>query len=104
MNKKLLVGIVVCALLIALGNYFFVTQNKSGIKSGKIYHIGILSGFDKSIVIGDSFKAEMAKLGYVENKNVFYDFQKTNFEPDKEVQILRKFVFARTKLLGRKHA
>ena len=42
--------------------------------------------------IADSFKAKMTELGYIEGKNIAYDIQKTNFEPDKEQQILKKFV------------
>jgi len=58
----------------------------------KIYRVGILSGFNTLASIADSFKAKMAELGYIEGENIAYDTQKTNFEPDKEQQILRKFV------------
>lgn len=58
----------------------------------KVYRVGILSGFDTLAVINDSFKAGMTELGYTEGKNIDYDIQKTNFEPDKEQQILKKFV------------
>ena len=61
-------------------------------KTQKVYHVGILSGFDTLASIADSFKAEMTESGYIEGKNIAYDIQKTNFEPDKEQQILRKFV------------
>lgn len=58
----------------------------------KIYHVGILSGLDPLVGIADNFKAKMTELGYVEGKNIAYDIKKTNFEPDKEQQILKKFV------------
>jgi putative tryptophan/tyrosine transport system substrate-binding protein len=58
----------------------------------KVYHVGILSGLDSFASTADGFKTKMAELGYVEGKNVVYDLQKTNFEPDKEQQILKKFV------------
>src|SRR4030042_45317 len=58
----------------------------------KVYHVGILSGLDPLVGIADSFKAKMTELGYIEGKNIVYDVQKTNLEPDKEQQILKKFV------------
>jgi putative ABC transport system substrate-binding protein len=58
----------------------------------KVYHVGILSGLNLFSGIADSFKAEMTNLGYVEGKNIVYDVQKTNFEPDKEKHMLEKFV------------
>ncbi|MCX6814353.1 MAG: ABC transporter substrate-binding protein [Candidatus Aenigmarchaeota archaeon] len=61
-------------------------------QTGKVYHVGILSGLDALSGIADSFKAKMTELGYIEGKNIVYDIQKTNFEPDKEQQILKKFV------------
>jgi putative ABC transport system substrate-binding protein len=85
-NKQLISSaillIVVCALL----------SGCSKIQEEKTYHVGILSGFDTLASIADSFKAEMTELGYIEGKNIAYAMQKTNFEPDKEQQILRKFV------------
>jgi putative ABC transport system substrate-binding protein len=58
----------------------------------KLYRIGILCGLDYLISISDSFKAKMTALGYIEGKNIVYDLQRTNFEPAKEGQILKKFV------------
>lgn len=65
----------------------------------KIYHIGILSGLDFFLNTADGFKEKMTELGYMEGKNIFYDLQKTNFEPDKEQQILNKFVSGRVDLI-----
>ena len=58
----------------------------------KVYRIGILSGLDFFSDIIGSFKEKMAELGYVEGKNIVYDIHKTNFEPEKEKQILENFV------------
>lgn len=74
--------IVVCVLLSGCSE----TNEK------KVYHVGILSGLDPIAGIADSFIAEMTELEYIEGKNIAYDIQKTNFEPDKEQQILRRFV------------
>jgi putative ABC transport system substrate-binding protein len=39
-----------------------------------------------------AFKQTLAEMGYIENDNIFYDLQITNFKPAKEKQILKKFV------------
>jgi len=61
-------------------------------KKPKVYRVGILCGLDYIANIPDSFKSKMTELGYVEGKNIVYDIQRTNFEPAKEEQILKKFV------------
>lgn len=58
----------------------------------KIYRVGILSGADPFVSIAEGFKVKMTELGYVEGENIIYDAQRTNFEPDREQQILQKFV------------
>ena len=61
-------------------------------KKTMVYQVGILCGLDYIGEIPDSFKAKMTELGYIEGENIVYDIQRTNFEPDKEQQILEKFV------------
>ncbi len=61
-------------------------------KTEKVYRVGVLCGLDYIGEIPDSFKSKMTELGYIEGKNIVYDIQRTNFEPDKEQQILEKFV------------
>ncbi len=58
----------------------------------KVYRVGILSGYDFFYPTAEGFQSKMTELGYVEGKNIVYDIQKTNFEPDKENAILKKFV------------
>ena len=58
----------------------------------KVHRVGVLCGLNFFTAIGESFKEEMTKLGYIEGENIIYDFQKTNFEPGKEKQILERFV------------
>jgi putative ABC transport system substrate-binding protein len=83
MKKQLICSLLLITLLLVSG----CTE-----KTEKVYHVGILSGLNLFSGIGDSFKEEMTSLGYIEGKNIVYDFQKTNFEPEKEQQILKKFV------------
>ena len=82
---------VSCILIIALSG---CDKNKP-----KVYRVGILSGLDPIVSIADSFKAKMTELGYIEGKNIAYDIHKTNFEPDKERQILKKFVADKVDLI-----
>lgn len=89
--KKIIIGIIaVMVILVGAGVYFFGIQKSN--KPDKVYRVGILSGLDLFFPIADSFKQEMTSLGYVEGKNIAYDVEKTNFDPDKEKQILTKFV------------
>ncbi len=79
----LILLVVVCVFLSSCGEK---TQKE------KVYRVGILCGLDYIGIIPDSFKAKMTELGYIEGENIAYDIQRTNFEPEKERQILEKFV------------
>ncbi|OHB62178.1 MAG: hypothetical protein A2167_01710 [Planctomycetes bacterium RBG_13_46_10] len=68
-------------------------------KKPKVYRVGILCGLDYIGAIPDIFKSEMSELGYIEGENIIYDVRRTNFEPDKEQQILEKFVSDRVDLI-----
>jgi putative ABC transport system substrate-binding protein len=64
------------------------TQNEE-----RVYHIGMLNGLGEFLEeIPVSFKAKMTELGYREGENIVYDVQSTMFEPERERQILEKFV------------
>ncbi len=86
--KKALIGIVIILILGAAGWYVF-GQAKQGVK---VYHVGILQGLSYFASTTEAFKAKMTSLGYIEGKNIVYDLQMTNFEPDKEKAILQRFV------------
>lgn len=58
----------------------------------KAYRIGILCGIDYALDVADGLKAKMTELGFIEGETISYDLQSTNFEPEKEKQILNKFV------------
>ncbi len=87
-------GHILAGLVLAI---LFLTG--CGTATPKVYHVGILSGLDWFASTADGFKAGMTELGYVEGKNIVYDLQKTNFEPDKEQQILKKFVADKVDLI-----
>jgi len=63
-----------------------------GEQKGEMYRVGILCGLDYIADLPDGFKAGMSELGYLEGKNILYDIQRTNFEPEREKQILKQFV------------
>jgi putative tryptophan/tyrosine transport system substrate-binding protein len=80
---------IYCTILLILCCMLFASCAK---KPQKVYRVGILSGLDLFASTVDSFKEKMTDMGYVEGEDVIYDVKKTNFEPDKEKQILKKFV------------
>ena len=78
----LLVGMMVLSLLVS----------GCGTQKPKVYRVGILSGLDTFASIADGFKAGMTELGYVEGKNITYDLQKLNNNPEGEQKAAKKFV------------
>jgi putative ABC transport system substrate-binding protein len=64
----------------------------TGCAKPKVYHIGILSGLEFLSPITDGLKEKMTELGYIEGKNIVYDFQKTGFDLAAYQTILKKFV------------
>jgi len=85
-------GVAVLAVAVIAGVYLVYPFLHARSAQKKIYHVGILSGLDIFLPTADGFKQKMTELGYVEGKNITYDLQKTNFEPAKEQDILKKFV------------
>ena len=74
--------------LLAISVVFF---NGCGEKK-KLHKVGMLCGLDYIAVLSDGFKAKMAELGYVEGENIIYNYQRTNFEPEREEKILKQFI------------
>jgi putative ABC transport system substrate-binding protein len=68
-------------------------------KAPQNYRVGILCGLEYIADAADGFKEGMAALGYLEGKNIVYDFQKTNFQPDLEERILKTFVKEKVDLI-----
>jgi putative ABC transport system substrate-binding protein len=72
--------------------FLFLSNCNKKTKVKKVYRVGNLCGLDYCLVITDSFKAKMTELGYIEGENIVYNVQSTNFEPENENEILKKFV------------
>jgi putative tryptophan/tyrosine transport system substrate-binding protein len=79
---QIFVGVIVLSLLLS----------GCGNTVPKVYHVGVLSGFEFFAPTTDGFKAQMATLGYVEGKNIVYDVQKADFDIAAYKSILKKFV------------
>ncbi len=85
-QKAILAVFLVAACVISSG---CVQQEQEG----KVYHVGMLNGLGEFLEeIPPAFKAKMTELGYTEGENIIYDVQSTMFEPEREEQILEKFV------------
>jgi putative ABC transport system substrate-binding protein len=72
--------------------YVFSVSCGEKTQKTKVYTVGNLCGLDYCCDIVNSFKEKMTELGYREGENIIYVIQRTNFEPEKEKQILKKFV------------
>jgi len=97
-KKAVILLIVILGIVVGVGYILTKGEKRSNYKKGA-YRVGILSGLNLFSGIADSFIQEMTGLGYVDGKNITYDLQKTNFEPDKEKLILKKFVDEKVDLI-----
>ncbi len=68
-------------------------------RSAKVYRLGILSGIDVLIPIGDGFKSKMTELGYMEEQNIGYDWQKVNVDPTANRRAAQKFTADKVDLI-----
>lgn len=69
-------------------------SNKSEIK-----HVGILCGLNFFANTVDGFKAEMKELGYIEGKNIVYDYRESKSNVDMARQIIKKFIADKVDLI-----
>jgi putative tryptophan/tyrosine transport system substrate-binding protein len=65
----------------------------------RVYRVGILSGLSFFSPIADGFKAEMARFGYEEGKNISYDVQVSEVDIESYRRILQGFVAAKVDLI-----
>jgi putative tryptophan/tyrosine transport system substrate-binding protein len=77
-------ALILTTLLLTLFNGCITKQ--------KTYHVGILCGFDLLTNITAGFKIKMTELGYQEGISIVYDIQNTDSEPQREDEILQKFI------------
>jgi putative tryptophan/tyrosine transport system substrate-binding protein len=99
-NKLIwIIGIIILLVILAVAGYFLFFQNKEQITENKIYHVGILSGLEGFYPVAEGFKQGMAKLGYIEGKNIIYDTQRLNDDPVGEQRVAKKFVADKVDLI-----
>jgi putative tryptophan/tyrosine transport system substrate-binding protein len=91
--------LVILFILGFIGHFLFSDLMNKDSKSQKVYHVGILSGVENFAPTVDGFKSEMAKLGYTEGKNIFYDVRKLNDNRAQEKAISEKFVADKVDLI-----
>jgi putative ABC transport system substrate-binding protein len=87
-------GVIMKAKTLLLSCVFLLSLSGCGKKAQeeKVYRVGIISGAPPFESIADGFKAKMTELGYIEGKNIIYDFQKENIDPEMFWQAAKKFV------------
>ncbi|MBN2535831.1 MAG: ABC transporter substrate-binding protein [Spirochaetales bacterium] len=64
-----------------------------------VYRIGVLSGLENFAETTDGFKERMTELGYVEDKNITYDVENSNFDIAAYDRILKKFVLEKVDMI-----
>lgn len=78
---------------------FCVFVSGCGKKTQNVYRVGIVSGAEPFANIADGFKTKMTELGYIEGKNIFYDFQKLTADSAEEKRVTQKFVADKVDLI-----
>jgi putative ABC transport system substrate-binding protein len=98
LDKHIKLGrqVLLAATLLAAACIFL---NSCSQKKAKVYRVGILSGLDYMADAAEGFKAKMTELGYIENENISYDHQKTDFDMATYKSILKKFVADKVDLI-----
>ena len=96
-NKSETVRPIVLYLFLPL-TVFILFTGCTGVKSRE-YHIGILSGAETFNDIADGFISGMTELGYEKGKNVFYDYQKADFDMAAYQNIIEKFIKEKVNLI-----
>jgi putative ABC transport system substrate-binding protein len=86
-------------LLLILMVVACVLLNSCAKKTQKVYRVGIVSGAEPFVDIADGFKTKMTELGYIEDKNIVYDFHKLDADPTGVEQVVRKFVADKVDLI-----
>ncbi len=82
--------VVVCVVLSCCGKKA---------QEAKVYRVGIVSGSGAFLGVADGFRVKMTELGYVEGKNIVYDFHKLNADPTGEQRVVKKFVADKVDLI-----
>ena len=85
----ILPGIKGTASILSLG---FLLSLAGPAEAQKVYRIGALVGEDQFVLAFEGFKKKMAELGYVEEKNVRYDFHNAKGKQEALKRLAAKLV------------
>lgn len=99
--KYIVLGIILLVLLAVVGYFLISSQVKNQAVKNKVYHVGILRVSGAFNVISDGFRAKMAEFGYVEGKDIVYDYLEVpqTATPEEALVLARKFVDAKVDLI-----
>jgi putative tryptophan/tyrosine transport system substrate-binding protein len=101
MNKNklfLLINKSLILTFILLSAWIIISCGKKS-QADKVYKVGIISGADPFMSIADGFKSQLKELGYIEGKNISYDFQKFHGDLEGVGPVIQKFVADKVDLI-----
>ena len=81
-----------CSFLFIVFLCFFLISSCTEKSSHKVFRVGILIGADFLMPLVEGFKEKMRDNSYFEDKNIEYNIKNTNFDPETENAILKKWV------------
>jgi putative ABC transport system substrate-binding protein len=96
-RARRLIGVLLITVVLVLSACGSGSKDQN--KNTKVYHVGILSGADTFTSAIDGFKAQMVEDGYTEGKNITYDLQAANADPNQMARISQKFVADKVDLI-----
>jgi putative ABC transport system substrate-binding protein len=80
MNRKVFFVFTILSLTVLVGAILVAgclgTGQEKNSSSGKVWHVGVLSGMAFFADTEDGFREKMAELGYTDGKNIVYDSRK----------------------------
>jgi putative ABC transport system substrate-binding protein len=91
-KRQILLLTLLLAICILLGSCGKRTQQK-------VYRVGIVSGAEAFADVADGFKAKMTELGYIEGRNIVYDFRKLNADPAGVQRVVKQFIAEKVDLI-----
>ncbi len=93
-SHKLSIGRLVFIVIV-----FIVLLSGCTLRKTRIYQVGILSGMNAFLSISEGYKNKMAELGYIEGKNIEYNYMKLNDDLIEENTVLKNFINEKVDLI-----
>src|SRR5262245_518185 len=93
MKKTVLLPILFVVVQLAVGVMAYAQQ------PGKIFRVGILDGAG-SAVLWDAFRQELSKLGWVEGKNITFEYRFAEQKPEHLPELAAELVRLKVDLIA----